>query len=190
MAAPIQTLALDGHYSIFRRIIAPTRVNRLGGGAMQVRRLYQRPIYEFVLRDSMRVQADAEYLYSFMQYHQGDTAFLFSGNEWGEPSVPLLFGFGDGTRTEFYLNNRTITSGTILTYQDGVLDSPLPTIDLTSGLLTYFAGAPANGKKLTAKYTCLYKCVFASEQELLQNEELFYQALFRYEGIVLRELVP
>src|SRR5262245_8024029 len=100
MAAPIQTLSLDTHYSIFRRQIAPTLRTKLGGGAVQVRRQYQRPVYEFTIKDSHAIQSAAEAFYGFAQYHQGDIAFLWSGGPWGTVSTPILFGFGDGTRTE------------------------------------------------------------------------------------------
>lgn len=189
MAPPIQTLTLDGHYSVFRRIIAPTRVSRLGGGAMQVRRLYQRPIYEFVLHDDMRTQADAEYLYSFMQYHQGDRGFFFAGNEWGLVSTPLLFGIGDGVTTVFSLNNRYIESGTLVTYTNGTQDGSTPSLEPELGTVTY-ASPPALGALLTATYDCKYLCFFVESGDVLQSEEYFYQKLFRYPGIVLREQIP
>lgn len=189
MAAPTQTFSIDSHYSIFRRILAPTRRSAVGGGALAVRRQWERPVYEFVLKDSHAIKSSAESLYAFAQYHQGDIPFTWSGNQWGVVSTPILFGFGDGVRTQFFLNNRTITTGTLQAYINAVLASPQPSIDLASGLLT-FSSPPGNNLPLTATYTCTYRCVFANEGDVLMNEELFYNQLFRYEGIVIRELVP
>lgn len=189
MAAPIQTLTLDTHYSVFRRIVAPRLATGIGAGATQVRRMYQRPVYQFTIKDSHAVKSAAEALYGFAQYHQGDIAFYWSGNEWGTIANKILFGFGDGVKTQFFLNNRNITTGTIQAYKDGVLASPQPTIDLTSGLLT-FSAAVADQVKLEATYSCKYKVVFDVDSEVLMNEELFYNQLYRYEGIKLREVVP
>jgi hypothetical protein len=189
MAAPVQTFTLDSHYSIFRRIITPALVTPIGGGATQARRRYQRPVYGFTIKDSHAIKSSAEYIYSFMQYHQGDVRFWWDGNTWGTVSTPILFGFGDGVRTQFFLNNRHITTGTLQAYTNGVLASPQPTIDLASGLLTYSA-APVDQGKLTATYVCRYRCVFEVEGDVLQSEELMYQALFKYEGVKLREVIP
>lgn len=187
MAAPTQTFTIDSHYSIFRRILAPTRRSTVGAGHYLVRRQWERPVYEFTIQDRHAIKSTAEYIYSFVQYHQGDIPFIWSGDQWGVVSTPIVFGFGDGVRTQFFLNNRTITTATLQAYINGVLASPQPSIDLLSGLLT-FSSAPGDGLPLTATYTCTYRCVFANEAEVLLNEELFYNALFRYEGLVLREL--
>lgn len=189
MAAPIQTLDLDSHYSVLRRILAPRRASAIGGGAFTVRRQYERPLYEFTIQDRHAVKSRAEYLYSFAQYHQGDIAFLWDGGGWGVVSMPILLGFGDGVRTQFFLNNRNITTATLQAYINGVLASPQPSIDLASGLLT-FSAAPGANLPLTATYTCVYKCVFWTEAEVLMNEARLYDQLYSYEGIVLRELVP
>jgi len=190
MADNIQTFAPELHYSIFRRILAPTRRSAVGGGASVVRRQWERPVYEFVLHSSHAHKASAEYIFQFAQYHQGDIPFWWSGDTWGNVTTPLLFGFGTGTRTQFFLNNRNILTATLQTYTNGVLDGPgTAHPDLPSGLLTYVS-APADDMPLAATYGCKYLCVFANEGEVLMNEELFYNNLFRYEGIVIRELVP
>ena len=188
MAAPMQTLAIDTHYSIFRRILAPRVQNRLGGGAMQVRRLYERPVYEFGIHDSHAVKTMAETIYGFLQYHQGDTPFWFAGNEWGNIQSPILVGFGDGARTQFFLNNRNITTSTIQMYVNAT-PTGISSIDLPSGLVT-FGAAPASNATISATYQCTYKCVFAVGQDVLQSEEQFYKQLYKYEGITLQELVP
>lgn len=189
MAPPMQTLTLDTHYSIHRRIHAPRLSQRTGGGSSQVRRLWERPAYSFVLQDSHAIKSAAEALYGFMQYHQGDRPFWFSGNEWGNAETPLHVDYGDGTRTQFLLNNRWITTGTLQAYTDGTLASPQPSIDLPTGLLTYTT-APADQARLTASYQCVYRCVFAPDGEVLQDEEMFYAKLYRYQGIQVQELVP
>lgn len=189
MAAPMQTLALDSHYSVIRRILAPKRIHPPGGGSMAVRRMWERPIYEFTVQDNHALKAQDEYLYSFAQYHQGDIPFWWAGGGWGVVSTPILFGFGDGARTQFFLNNRNITTATLTAYINAVVASPQPTIDLPSGLLT-FSSPPGDQLPLTATYQCLYKVVFAVEGEILMNEERRYNALWSIGGITLRELVP
>jgi hypothetical protein len=188
---PMQTidqLIVDPHYSVFREVVAPTLRSRVGGGAMQVRRLYERPIYQFRLRAAQETKAQAEALYGFYLYHQGDIPFWFGGKEWGTVATPILTAFGNGTQTQFFLHNRNIT-GSLQVYLNGVLADPQPSLTASSGMIT-FASAPGADVKITASYTCRYKCVFHSEDDVLLTEEEFYRQLFRYEGLVLRELVP
>jgi len=184
----LDNLIVDPHYSVFRDIVAPTLRSRVGGGAMQVRRLYERPVYQFRLRAVHETKAQAEALYGFYLYHQGDVPFWFGGKQWGTVATPILTAFGDGSRTQFFLHNRHIT-GSLQVYLNDVLANPQPTLTASSGLIT-FSAAPGLDVKITASYTCRYKCVFHGEGEALLTEEEFYLALFRYEGIVLRELVP
>ena len=186
----METFTSDTHYSILRRQIAPVLRTRIGGGASQLRRQYQRPIYEFTLKDSHAVKSSAEYIYGFARYHQQDIPFWWSGGPWGTVSTPILVGFGDGTRTQFFLPNRNVQGSGFIAYHDGTaytlsdwdLDGP-------TGLVT-FHSAPAANVKLTALYLCSYKVVFASDSEVLLNEENLYASLFSYQGIVIREVVP
>lgn len=187
MSAPLLTLSLAPHYSVIRDIILPRLSTPLGAGVMQVRRRYARPVYRFTVQDRQAIQADAEQLYSFMQYHGPDIPFWWSGGPWGTPSTALLFGVGDGARTEFELNNRHITADTLTLYVDGVETSG--TVDLAPGLVT-FASAPLGGALLTATYSCTYKVVFWYDQDVMQREDNFMDQLFKYEGIQLYEQVP
>lgn len=187
MAAPVQTFLLDTHYPIERRILRPRLASPLGGGSFQVRDPWERPIYEFTIKDSHAIKSAAEYIYSFAQYHGGSRPFWWSGNTHGVVSTPILFGFGDGARTHFLLNNRWIQSGEQI-YINAVLTGAY-SIDASSGLIS-FVSPPADQAVLTAMYNCVYKVVFWYEQEVLMNERLVYANLFQYEGIVLREMVP
>jgi hypothetical protein len=189
---------------------------------------------------------------------------MWSGNIWGIVSTPILFGFGDGVRTQFFLPNRHVeTPGLIVYHQavpvlygvgtwglneeteivtfssapaDGVIlllilgsgaqfilgygngvqtafrvshwlpyfnddttlyhqEPPDPftaaewALDEASGLVTLDV-ALADQVRLSAKYICSYRCVFEIDSEVLQQEELFYSQLLRYEGVKLREVVP
>jgi hypothetical protein len=193
---PIQTLdstVIDPHYSVFRDVLAPTFRTQLGSGALQARRAYPRPCYQFRLQATHESKAQAEALYGFYLYHQGDTPFYFSGQEWGVIASPLLVGFGNAAQTHFLLPNRNITAGPLVyvaaapAYDTPVLTSV--TLTTSSGLIV-FAAAPAVDAKITASYSCRYKCVFYNDGELLLAEEQFYAQLFRYQGLTLREVIP
>lgn len=194
MAAPVQTFLLDTHYPVQRRILAPTLRSGVGGGARQVRRQWRRPIYEFTIRDSHAIKSAAEYIYSFAQYHLGDVPFIWSGNTWGVVSTPILFGFGDGVQTQFFLNNRRITTDSLSLV--GGVNNEITLPDLTvetnhapNGFIE-FETAPDAAVPLKAMYQCTYLVTFQNADEVLMSEELVYNALFSYTGIVLREVVP
>lgn len=187
MAAPIQSLVLDMHYSIVRDVIAPTSRARIGGGAVQVRRLYERPLYRFRVHATHEKRADAEPFAAFAVYHQGDIPFLWSGREYGTVTNAVLVGFGNGTQTNFFLPNRRILTGPTVKV-DGTPTGV--TLTASSGLIV-FAAAPADQTKITAEvYTSEYKCLFWNDSEVLSSEEMFYNQLSKFEGIILQEIFP
>jgi hypothetical protein len=188
MAAPIQTLQLDVHYSITRETIAPTQRSFSGGGGVLLRRVYERPLYLFRLHASHEDRASAEAFYGFAAYHMGDIPFYWNGNAWGTVTNAQLVGFGTGSQTHFFLPHRNILSGPTMKVA-GVTEAGF-TLTASSGLIV-FNSAPADQAIITAEaYTCRYKCVFWMDGDTLLSEELFYQALSRFEGITIREVVP
>src|SRR5262245_39437335 len=136
MAAPAQTLTLDVHYSITREIIAPTQRSASGGGGFYLRRNFERPVYQFRLHASHENRTAAQSFYSFLQYHQGDIAFWYSGDIWATPhnSTPALVGFGTEAQTHFFLPNRNILSGPTVKV-DNV--STAVTLTASSGLIVF-----------------------------------------------------
>jgi hypothetical protein len=160
----------------------------MGGGGVQVRRQFERPLYQFRVHASQEARASAQALYGFAAYHQGDIPFWYSGDIWATPhnTTPGLVGFGDGVTTHFLLPNRHILSGPTMRVA-GVVEAGF-TLTASSGLIV-FSSAPADQAIITAEaYTCRYKCVFWMGEEVLLSEEQFYQAMSRFEGIILREL--
>jgi hypothetical protein len=143
MAAAIQTLSLDVHYTITRDIIAPTQRSPSGGGGVMFRRLYERPLYQFTLRAVHEHRASAQALYGFAHYHQGDIAFWYSGDIWATPhtTTAALIGFGDGARTHFFLPNRHILSG--------------PTIKVNGSGASHLTAAPGSSSWIALPaWTC------------------------------------
>jgi hypothetical protein len=188
MAAPMQTFQLNSHYSIFRRILNPRLASQLGSGSYQVRRQWPRPLYEFVVHDTMAVQSSAEYIYSFATYHGGDIPFWWNGGPWGAPQTHVLVGFGNGAQTQFFLPNRYITPNMLDVTVNGV-STALTVMDWASGLMTFGSPVPDQAE-IRAQYVCTYKCLFWFEDMTSLTEEQFYSMLFRYEGIIIRECVP
>jgi hypothetical protein len=151
-----------------------------------LRRVYERPLYQFRLHASHETRASAEALYGFALYHMGDIPFYWSGNTWGTVTNAVYVGFGTGAQTHFFLPNRNILSGPTVR----VAGTPTGvTLTASSGLIV-FTGAPADTALITAEaYTCRYKCVFWNDSDVLLSEELFANQLSRFEGIVIREVV-
>lgn len=184
------TLTLSTHYTVQRRILSPVRQQPFGVGLTQVHSPWSRPAYEFVLRASpVFLQSDAEALYGFMQYHQGDRPFWYDGDIWGSQSTPIFIGKGDGSRRQFYLPNRHILEDSLTAYADEVEADPAPEVALRTGLLL-FEDPLDTGAVLKATYACRYPCVFVEDSGTLQTEEQLHDALFGYQGIRIREMVP
>jgi len=183
----LETLILDPHYTITRQILLPGTARPTGGGAVSAHRRSSRVTYQFTVSDRQRVQADAEYLYNFVQRHQGDIPFWWDAQDWGQPSTPLIVGFGDGVRVTFALPNRYLTAPAIV-YVDDVLLTPQPACDLVRGIVT-LASAPAEDAVVTAGYQCVYKMVVWASDEALMSEQAFYKRLFSVEGLTFHEFI-
>src|SRR5262249_5458547 len=116
MAFDMEILSLDPHFPLVRRVIAPTRRTPLGGGAMQVRRQWPTPAYEFVLSEKQADPAKLRELWGFFAFFQGDQPFwIYQANNplFDVPSSdPIMFARGDGTQKQFFLPNRNIAVGT------------------------------------------------------------------------------
>ena len=183
------TLSLTPHYAMTCTLLAPRRLGQSGALPVQAQRQWDRPTRQFTLRSTNRDQAAAEYLWSFVVAHQGDTPFWWDGGSYGTLTLPQDVGTGDGARTEFFLPHRHIlTTPDVLV--DGISASPQPTLDTAPGLLTFAAPVAADSVITAQTYTCRYKLVFWLDEETLLNEEQFVHGLYRYEGIRLREAIP
>ena len=178
-------LDFDPHYPVVRTVLAPRLASPLGGGASQLRRRYQRPIYQFTLRDTQAVKARADWLFGFLTYVQGDIPFFWNGGEWGTVSAPAFVGMGDGVRTQFLLPNRYIT-GNLALYCNGVLVTPTPGVDGAIGLMT--TADPLTGR-LEVTYTATYRVTVWGD-ETLYTEENAGKDLFSQNGLTLREFLP
>lgn len=179
-------LRFDPHFPVTRTTIAPRLASPLGGGVSQLRRRYQRVLYQFTLRDAQADKARADWLLGFLTYMQGDTAFFWDGGAWGVVASPAFVGFGDGVRTQFYLPNRHIT-GNLVVYCNSALVEPTPGLDGTVGLITVLPGLVG---EIEATYSCTYRVTVWNESEALYQEENLASGLFSQNGLVLREFIP
>jgi hypothetical protein len=185
---PIQTLSLSYNYSVVREILAPRQVASLGSGAVLVRRKWTRPAYRFRIHALQITKAEMEAFYGFVTYHQGDIAFWFDGNEWGNVASAILVGFGNNSQRDFFLPNRNVTIGTLQMYVSDV-PTNVENVNYDSGRVR-FATAPGTDARITAVYNCRYKCAFWVDDEAMLSFENFTLQLHNVEGIVLREIVP
>lgn len=160
----MKTLSISEGFPLVMRPYAPTLRSQIGGGAVQLRRQWQRPYYEFTIPLKLGDRADAEDLAGFIAYHQGDIAFWYDGGPYGDIQNPVLIGIGDGALKDFYVPFRNLTTATWHFYVDGTEDTNV-TLNLDSGLVS-FTSAPASTKDVTAKGQCKFKCVFWGEQQL------------------------
>ena len=181
-----QTFLHGIRYSITRDVLVPRMASMLGGGAVHVRRRYDRPAYAFHVQATHEDKDDDNAFFSFVNQHL-DTAFWFSGDEWLTQSINVQIGFGNNVRTQWFLPNRNIRGG--LHVYEGSEENLTMTLDKASGLIT-FSSAPALNMSITAGYICRYKCVFWPQGDAMLSEQQFYHQLYRMEGIMLREVVP
>lgn len=182
------TLTLNPTYPVTRTVIAPRLATPGGAGVTQVRRRYPRPLYQFTIGDAQMDKRAALALTSFLAFHQGDIPFYWSGGEWGTIDGPVLFGIGDGVRTQWYLPNRHITGSLTVADGHGLLLTT-SAIDGATGMIT-IVGAVEPNLPIYAAYTCVYKLTVWNESEVLLSESNIYAGLFKQDGVVLREFVP
>lgn len=173
-------------YSVTRDVLMPRMTSPLGGGAVHLRRRYDRPAYAFHIQATHEDKDDDNTLFSFFAQHL-DTPFWFTGDEWRNQNVVFQIGFGTGARTQWFLPNRNIRGG--LQVFEGSIRNDTVTLDKASGLIT-FPVAPTLNRPITAAYLCRYKVVFWPQGEAMFSEEQFYHQLYRMAGIMLREVVP
>jgi hypothetical protein len=203
VAFPLEIIDIDPHFPLTRRLVSKTLRTPLGAGVQQVRRAYQRPLYEFTISERDADAAKVRELWGFFAAYLGDEPFALyqSGHEWFDipTSDPICFGRADGVQTQFYLPNRYIISGTFQTYQStsrrggGVADTSPPSLDVITGLVTYSfpppAGTGGNINYVQAAYHAYYKVVLTdASQDTLLSEVALAQALHSFDGLVLREL--
>lgn len=192
MAEPLLVLDdfLTPAYSVFRESIAPQLKAPLGGGAVQHRRQYSRPLSRFRLRAPQESAKTSTNFWAFVAYVQGDIPFRFSGLQYGDLTAnPFFVGFGDGATRDLLLPHRNVSQVTIYVGTQGAPGTPVPigAINSAAGSLT-LASPPASGAYLRATYRCWFKMVFDYDGDTALTEEWYYFDEFRYEGIPLLEV--
>jgi hypothetical protein len=108
--------------------------------------LWDRPRFLIPLEYHAVTETERRQMQEFMlRRHGSHEAFLFQNPLLPNPTGEY-FGMGDATKTKFKIMEDWAV--TITTYTNGVLDSPQPTFDFFTGVVTY-ATAPAQGTVLT-----------------------------------------
>jgi hypothetical protein len=192
MAEPLLVLddILHPNYSVIRELLAPQLLAPLGGGAVQTRRQWVRPLSRFRLRAQMVDKATATALWAFYAYVQSDKPFRFSGLQYADfTTTPLFVGFGDGATRDVLLPNRNVSVVQMYVGDKANLGAtrPIVTINAAAGSVT-LASAPAVNTYIRAGYKCWYRCIFSAENEVLLSEEWRYTQSSFFEQITLLEV--
>jgi hypothetical protein len=183
----MRTLLLNPNYEVKMDFLAPAARDPLGQGNMLSKRAWSRGRHSFTLRAQLQIKEEAEALYEWYQYHQGDTAFRFDGAQWGKVERPMFFGYGDGDTTDFFLPRRNIYPSSWITYENRIAKTDWTVISQSEGSIHYET-APAENAELTGKGWNWFPCLFFYEQEKAFTSSEFYHRLFGSEGIELREV--
>ena len=125
----------------------------------------QRPIYKFSIELPVLDQIQAQSLAAFHFFHQGSKAFFYDGGLWGQISSFNLIGEGDGTRTEFFLQNRNIDTNSIsIAIDDGAARSVTTAFSLNDipGVIA-FDTSPQSGDDILSATGHKYRVLFAPE---------------------------
>jgi hypothetical protein len=191
----LRTLNLTLAFDVVREAMTHTSVVEYGDSnfSHQFNRA-QRPAYRFNVRLDPMVTSAAEALSAFHAFHQGAKSFMWNGGKYGTINNYNLFGEGNGSQRQFFLQNRYVTSGT-LAIQTRNQASNTTSAWATSaysatwnpGIVTFNNSVntiPASGHDIEAKYSCFYRVVF--EPNGLKMSE-FASGVFKVE-MVLKEV--
>lgn len=130
-------------------------------GGRVLRRLWSRPQHEFQITQFNLEDEQEDDLYGIYSYLQGDTGAYYYINKYSSIERPMIVGYGDGTKEEFYLPARYIIPNSLKVYFDRMeIDSY--SVNYSSGLLSFYSAPPVN-VIITASFARYYKCVFDGE---------------------------
>jgi hypothetical protein len=145
-----------------RRIAGATEVVEYVSGFRQANKLWERGRYGFRFRYDTLTDAEREAMEELHSQHWGAWKALLIRDPVKVNYTAKFFGMGDGLTTKFKLHCDWAMAATTST--NGVVDSPQPTIDYFTGVVTY-AAAPAFGAILRADVTdARYRVYFAQDE--------------------------
>jgi len=150
----------------------PVMRDDLGGGAIGLRRRFIRPLSSWKLEIPGRQELQ-EPILGLLQYAQGDTPFWFDGAGFGEETTPILFGIGDGSKTDFNLPHRHVFIASLVIYNNGSVYSGWTPLSMSSDGATcdairYDSGLGI-GYHATAKYRRRIKCIVKVEDKITRQ---------------------
>jgi hypothetical protein len=123
--------------------------------------LWERPRFLIPLEYHALTDTERKQMQEFLLRRRGIfEAFLFQNPLLPNPAGEY-FGLGNATKTKFKIMEDWAAA--VTTYTNGVIDSPQPTVDYFTGVVTY-AAAPAQGAVLTYDATnAKYRVHFAED---------------------------
>ena len=125
----------------------------------------QRPAYRFKLKLGPLTKPEVDCLTALYCYHGQAVAFLWNGSPWNNVENYYVVGEGDGTRTEYFLQNRYVDANSIAVavVVSGVQSVTTAfTLVATPGIVR-FTTAPSSGSTVEARHAHQYKVTFAAD---------------------------
>jgi hypothetical protein len=145
-----------------RRIAGATEVVEYVSGFRQANKLWERGRYGFRFRYDSLTDAEREAMEELHSQHWGAWKPLLIRDPIKANYTAKFFGMGNGFATKFKLH--CDWAMVVTTSTNGIVDSPQPTIDYFTGVVTY-AAAPAYGAILRADVTdARYRVYFVQDE--------------------------
>ncbi len=166
-----------------RKVDHRTSKVSLGTGTTQYNRVLARPRHTFLYHTiTLKGDKGDKEMYALFNWHLGDKPFYLNADRFSTIKIPRTIGYGDGTKTNYFLPNKFIMPNTIQIYINGIKTTAFD-LDTASGLIV-FHFAPTADAPITASYSNYYKVVFGNQgmaEKLIENQSDLIERTFAAE---------
>ena len=157
-----------------------------GGGAVALHETWNRKVLEWKIQSPNEIREQMEHHQDMLLYHRGGKVFWFDGGENGDIRNPMFLGYGDGTRTDFFLPYRFVYAPSVVMTVNYSTRSDW-TVTESTGLVRFDTAPEVDSFVQVEKFKCRFKGYF-----VLQSEEDLYRLTdnlksFSSQDITIRE---
>ncbi len=165
--------------------LARTVQNEAGGGAPALADQWGSRILTWTFNSAGENRQQNEHIRDMINYHRGFRKFWFDAGMDGNVKHRKFLGFGDGTRTDFYLPSRFVFAPSVVMTVNNAIVTAWTCVESTG--MIRFTSAPAAGAHVCVeKYKCRVKAFFVVNDDKVYSGRDNFKS-FESNQIVIRE---